>query len=50
MGDTLSTANNKYLAKYDGLENIDLEIRSRAMGVTLVSSTGTNSGHNHSKV
>jgi hypothetical protein len=36
------------IQKYDGLENI--EKRSRALEVTLGSSTDTNLGHNHSKI
>ena len=34
--------------KYDGFENI--EKRSRALEVTLGSSTDTNLGHNHTKI
>ena len=36
-----------HIQKYDGFENI--EIRSRALGVTLGSSTDTNLGHNQTK-
>ena len=39
-----------HIQKYDGLENIYIEKRSRALEVTLSSSTDTNLGHNHTKI
>jgi hypothetical protein len=37
-----------HIQKYDGLEN--MEIRSRALEVTLGSSINTNLVHNHTKI
>ena len=37
-----------HIQKYDGLENI--EKQSRALEVTLGSSTNTNLAHNHTKI
>jgi hypothetical protein len=44
----LSVEANFHIQKYDGLENI--EKPSRALHVTLSSSTDTTLGHNHTKV
>ena len=44
----LSAETKFHIQKYDGLENI--ENPSRALEVTLGSSTDTNLGHNHTKI
>ena len=43
-----SFSTSKFLPKYDGLENI--EKPTRALKVTLGSSTDTNLGHNHTRM